>query len=1252
MNSCNLPVGLFFQTEEEKDQVKAQKFTKSLTESEDASDSSAWILVKPMGDPHSLPERIPPAMVATEITSTAGKYMFLNSILDYLPELTASAVETYKFLQDFDPHISLQLIQLNQPSFDLLYATAPFLTRINLSELNIQSVPAELLCRFSEHLESINLGYNRLSTGFWNSLETAYQQYKVYQIKRIKQREKPDNHWLHSLVEFHLDHNLFEGNLPMNLFSRMKQLRRLYINENRFSGLNGIHSMQNLRVLMGDHNQFTALHMDLFKLKRLEHAYFAHNQIVQPIYGAGMRRMTNLRVIDLSYNGLVTLPGSLFALPCVQLIKADHNNVSVLPTIQPGTNLRFAVCHLVDLSYNVLVNIPIGLARVTRNLDVSHNQIRSVPASMLKWIDNKSRLESIKASELFQMDIRENPLNWPPQTVASDGIDTMMEFYYKSRTDTQIYHGLKAMFLGSSGCGKTSLVLSLLDGQCRFTDPSEEQTFGIDIFDIPFDAACLQQRVNTGDLEQAQSRPINLTIWDCSGLDVYKQMVTYFTTIPSIIVLFVDLNIYSTSENKNRIFHLLIGQWLDMLLPRSDQITVILVGTKCDLSKSDESELKRLLNQMHTDVLVYLQNRRHWFTEEIKRIEDLPFISVSLSEHYEQLNEILESTKLSMYSAALPISCTDQGDITRSRWERLLKTLVAYTLQNSSLLPNLLAPMPPVWSDIDDYLETIVHSQFDAKKSDGKKSIVMEKNQFACVIQNKFHLSSSDVAALFRYLQDTGQFYIPDLMLSKQERDYYNEIHSDKRPLPKQLVLIRPEVLLDCLKYLTNPLLPKLLTSPSEHVTTETDVTPNISSDLLRHFKCGTTTNAARRLAECRRELLRGSGIVYSDLWVALAEYNRFVMSRPYLSNGTCFIELLWRWMEMAYPTCEIYHKELAERSGMMDDLIKVNKLPPTPAEMATSAGLYVTVEEDLSARSTPIGTPTEIVFGPLPALLFPCLITTSEPPNIGSCAEWWSEACLHGPRSITPVYRFPREFPSGCYERATVRLNWPEEFKFHYVAHWKGGVQMHNFANNILIRFTLDKQEDLTHLIRFEIRALSKPAPPATNATPTSANQSGEPNVISNTEGETDAIEKWTEASSDPVVPKPTKRKHRKDRPLWHNWPISEEQLWDLVLPILKEFESVLLAYPRLCYKRLMQCPNCSELTFTGEWFTPQEVQELRYRKCPACVYKLSTCLLAPPERGLAYLAQMSKTPDSIKSKKKKKKKKHLEAYPRDLEL
>ncbi|KAF6770430.1 hypothetical protein AHF37_10664 [Paragonimus kellicotti] len=914
MNSCNLSVGLFFQTEEEKDQGKAQKFTKSSTTSEDASDSSAWILVKPMGDPHSLPERIPPATIATEVTSTAGKLVCINSILDYLPELTATTVETYKFLQDFDSHISLQLIQLTQSSFDLLYATAPFLTRINLSELNIQFVPAELLCRFSGYLESINLSYNRLSTGFWNSLETAYQQYKVHQIKRTKQREKTNNHWLHSLTEFHLEHNLFEGNLPMNLFSRMKQLKRLYINGNRLSNLNGIHSLQNLRVLMGDHNQLTALHMDLFKLKRLEHVYFAHNQIVQPIYGASMRRMTNLRVIDLSYNGLVTLPGSLFALPCVQLIKADHNNVSVLPTIQPGANMRFAVCHLIDLSYNVLVNIPTGLARVTRNLDVSHNQIRSVPASMLKWIDNKSRLEGIKASELFQVDIRKNPLTWPPQTVASDGIDTMMEFYYKSKTDTQIYHGLKAMFLGSSGCGKTSLVLSLLDGQCRFTDANEEQTFGIDIFDIPFDAACLQQRVNAGDLEQAQSRPINLAIWDCSGLDVYKQVVTYFTTIPSIIVLFVDLNIYSTSENKNRTFYLLIGQV-------ARHVTASIGSNH---SYSDETQLKRLLNQMHTDVLVYLQNRRHWFTEEIKRIEDLPFISVSLSEHYEQLNGILESTKLSFYSAALPISCTEQGDITRSRWERLLKTLVAYTLQNSSMLPNLLAPMPPVWSDIDDYLETVVNSQFNAKKSDGKKAIIMEKNQFASVIQNKFHLSSSDVAALFRYLQDTGQFYIPDLMLSKQERDYYNEIHSDRRPVPKQLVLIRPAVLLDCLKYLTNPLLPQFLTSPAEHVTTGT---PNISSDLLRNFKCGTTTNAARRLAECQRELIRGSGIVYSDLWVALAEYNRFVMSRPYLSNGICFIELLWRWMELAYPTCETYHKELAERSGMMDDLIKVSSI-------------------------------------------------------------------------------------------------------------------------------------------------------------------------------------------------------------------------------------------------------------------------------------------------------------------------------------
>ncbi|VDP81654.1 unnamed protein product [Echinostoma caproni] len=54
------------------------------------------------------------------------------------------------------------------------------------------------------------------------------------------------------------------------------------------------------------------------------------------------------------------------------------------------------------------------------------------------------------------------------------------------------------------------------------------------------------------------------------------------------------------------------------------------------------------------------------------------------------------------------------------------------------------------------------------------------------------------------------------------------------------------------------------------------------------------------------------------------------------------------------------------------------------------------------------------------------------------------------------------------------------------------------------------------------------------------------------------------------------------------------------------------------LCYKRLMQCPKCDEFTFTGEWLFPQEMQMIRSKKCAACVYKVPTCLLAPPERGL----------------------------------
>lgn len=105
---------------------------------------------------------------------------------------------------------------------------------------------------------------------------------------------------------------------------------------------------------------------------------------------------------------------------------------------------------------------------------------------------------------------------------------------------------------------------------------------------------------------------------------------------------------------------------------------------------------------------------------------------------------------------------------------------------------------------------------------------------------------------------------------------------------------------------------------------------------------------------------------------------------------------------------------------------------------MALAAGLYLieTLNMPIDNQGDPITTePLDPSPGSpgaftLPALLFPSLVTATNVDPHGRAAAAWHKACQNGPHPIRPVYRFPRGMPAGLFERATVRLNWPEELK------------------------------------------------------------------------------------------------------------------------------------------------------------------------------------------------------------------------------
>ncbi|VDP96021.1 unnamed protein product [Trichobilharzia regenti] len=121
----------------------------------------------------------------------------------------------------------------------------------------------------------------------------------------------------------------------------------------------------------------------------------------------------------------------------------------------------------------------------------------------------------------------------------------------------------------------------------------------------------------------------------------------------------------------------------------------------------------------------------------------------------------------------------------------------------------------------------------------------------------------------------------------------------------------------------------------------------------------------------------------------------------------------------------------------------------------------------------------------------------------------------------------------------------------------------MINSSNRIVVRFLSVNQPNEDCLIKFEFRGL-----PRTNVESNLiGNQSQQNDTMQNAEQTEKEVNYIPDKSgiSEVISSKDHKdRMHykRKQKHHWHNWPISESDLWELMLPLLKEFDGVLLGY------------------------------------------------------------------------------------------
>ncbi|XP_050413648.2 malignant fibrous histiocytoma-amplified sequence 1 homolog isoform X1 [Patella vulgata] len=157
--------------------------------------------------------------------------------------------------------------------------------------------------------------------------------------------------------------------------------------------------------------------------------------------------------------------------------------------------------------------------------------------------------------------------------------------------------------------------------------------------------------------------------------------------------------------------------------------------------------------------------------------------------------------------------------------------------------------------------------------------------------------------------------------------------------------------------------------------------------------------------------------------------------------------------------------------------------------------------------------------------------------------------------RRVVIRYVFPRYLPLGIFELMCTRAH-GEQFNLKFLAHWYGGVHAVHRQQTIRLVMRCLQEEDGSTIIKFDLR--------------------------DDTEGEDE-------------VPAAT--------------------MWTLLLPLLTEFDALLKNFTGIWVEKFVECPQCHEPSFPGEWTTPKETQALPTKLCDLCGENVDTALLVQPK-------------------------------------
>ncbi|GES88612.1 hypothetical protein RCL_jg24023.t1 [Rhizophagus clarus] len=173
-----------------------------------------------------------------------------------------------------------------------------------------------------------------------------------------------------------LSNNCISEFHPRLKFRRMRNLRRLNLDNNVLSDITSITKLKTLRELRVNNNLLGSITPDISKLTKLRLLYLDNNQLISLPDSIG--QLKSLCVLRLNNNNIESLPAAICSLHQLQVLELRANLLSSLPeNIKELENLA-----KLDISNNKLTSLPNELVKCNRltHLNAHNNLLESIPA--------------------------------------------------------------------------------------------------------------------------------------------------------------------------------------------------------------------------------------------------------------------------------------------------------------------------------------------------------------------------------------------------------------------------------------------------------------------------------------------------------------------------------------------------------------------------------------------------------------------------------------------------------------------------------------------------------------------------------------------------------------------------------------------------------------------------------------------------------------------------------------------------------